>query len=186
VSAPSAITVQFWEYMATGENVNESTPFEIGDAGTPSNRCMTHCPYSDDNVYWDFGDIGGSGRISTSYAGHFDAWTHIALVSEGSGGAFKGIYFDGAVATSAASSDSPSSLSTLVIGAYFSGGTPMDTIKAKLDEMRISSVRRSAAWIAADYNSQKTSSTFIAWGALASTVGYFPQNCRHRQPNLRR
>jgi hypothetical protein len=59
-------------------------------------------------VCWDYGDIGGNGRISTSYAGKIGKWTHVALVSGGAGGNFKAIYLDGVLAASADVSDGPS------------------------------------------------------------------------------
>ncbi len=102
-----AITIAFWNYVAAAD-VQQSSAF--GGFGTDSNfdRCQAHAPWIDNSLYWDYGDIFGNGRISAAYAVYLDKWTHVALVSEGIGGAFKAIYLDGLLAASAGNSDGPS------------------------------------------------------------------------------
>ncbi len=109
------ITIAFWNFVVTAQN---STAFSVGGLDDP-NRCNAHAPWGDQIIYWDYGNLS-SGRISTSYAGKLNKWTHVALVSAGAGGSFKAIYLDGAVATSAgtASSGPASALSGLHIGAW--------------------------------------------------------------------
>ncbi len=109
------VTVSFWNYVA-------STPGDGASAfGADTNdtiRFQAHVPWSDGSVYWDYGDLSGSGRISTSYAAHIGKWTYVTLVSAGNGGNYKAIYFDGVLAASEASSDSPTSFSNMLIGAF--------------------------------------------------------------------
>jgi hypothetical protein len=97
------VTVAFWNYAAAAQN---SSAFTVGSQDG-ENRFHTHAPWSDGNLYWDYGNLNGNGRISTSYAAYLNTWTHVALVSEGNGGAFKAIYLNGALAASAASSNGP-------------------------------------------------------------------------------
>lgn len=59
-------------------------------------------------AFWDYGDTGGNGRISVSYSPYVNTWLDAAFVSEGIGGSFKGIYWNGKLAASGTSSDGPS------------------------------------------------------------------------------
>jgi hypothetical protein len=126
VSAPTfpwptggPITVAFWNFVPTAFN---KSAFSIGNLDTP-NRAQAHAPWGDGNIYWDYGNLGTTGRVSASYAAKLNKWTHVALVSEGTGGAFMAIYLDGVLAVSAASSDGPTTAMTGVqIGAWTGGG----------------------------------------------------------------
>ena len=45
------------------------------------NRCLSHAPYSDGNIYWDFADsIAGSGRLSAAYTKD-TAWETLVFVA---------------------------------------------------------------------------------------------------------
>jgi len=94
-----AITVAFWNYVATAD-VHNSSAFTLGSQDQP-NRCHAHAPWGDKVLYWDYGNATtNSGRVSANYASYLDKWTHVTLVSTGSGGAFQGIYFDGVLVAS--------------------------------------------------------------------------------------
>lgn len=97
-----------------------TSPAAFGGYGTDTNadRCQAHIPWTDNVLYWDYGDQTGTGRVSTSYAAYLGKLTNIALVSEGIGGSFKGIYFNGELANSIASSDGPSGNVTIDIGRF--------------------------------------------------------------------
>jgi hypothetical protein len=99
------VTVAYWNNVTTAQ-VRNSSAFNVGNTDQP-NRFHAHSPWSDSVLYWDYGDIGTTGRISASYATYLNKWTHVALVSEGVGGAFRAIYFDGVLAASMTSSDGP-------------------------------------------------------------------------------
>jgi len=99
------VTIAYWNNVTTAQ-VRNSSAFNVGNTDNP-NRFHAHSPWSDSILYWDYGDLGANGRISTNYAAYLNKWTHVALVSEGVGGAFKAIYLDGVLATSQASSDGP-------------------------------------------------------------------------------
>ncbi len=78
------------------------------------------------------------------------------------------LYRDGAAATLASGSISASpTLANLrfEVGAY----SATTTWQGSMDEVRVMNTNISASWATADYNSQKTSSTFIGWSAKVST-----------------
>jgi hypothetical protein len=100
----SQVTVEFWAYISSSDVGNYSA-FTIGGLGDP-NRAQAHVPWSDGVLYWDYGSTA-TGRISTSYTSYMNKWTHVALVSEGRGGHFQGIYLNGQLVASQPSSDGP-------------------------------------------------------------------------------
>ena len=94
VDGRGAITVAFWNYVATAD-VHNSSAFTIGNQDQP-NRCHAHAPWGDKILYWDYGNAAdNSGRVHTDYTAYLDKWTHVVLVSTGTGGGFQGIYLDG-------------------------------------------------------------------------------------------
>lgn len=111
----SAVTVVFWNHTAGG---TQGAAFTVGNALDPS-RCMTHAPFVDNTIYWDYGNSALGGRVSTSYSSYLNKWTHVGLVSTGNSGTFQGIYLDGVLAASQASSDGPNAtVSTGFIGRF--------------------------------------------------------------------
>src|SRR5689334_6166669 len=111
------VTVAFWSNVATAQ-VQNSSLFSVGNMDTP-NRFQAHAPWSDKKIYWDYGDLGTSGRVSADYTAYLDKWTHVALVSAGNGGNFMAIYLDGVAVVTATSSDGPDvALSGLDIGRW--------------------------------------------------------------------
>jgi hypothetical protein len=130
-------------------------------------------------LYWDYGygSNGNTGRVSTSYTNYLNAWTYVTLASTGSGGTFQGIYLNGALAASNATSVSSIEVGDLVVGAYPNAtfyGPPYH--KGNIDEFRISNVVRSASWILAEYNNQSSPSTFATVGSFVQiNYGTVPQ-----------
>jgi hypothetical protein len=100
----SPVTVEFWAYVNSAD-VGGRSAFTLGGLNDP-NRAQAHVPWSDGNLYWDYG-TSGSGRVSASYASYLNKWTHVALVSAGQGGNFQGIYLNGQLVASKASSTGP-------------------------------------------------------------------------------
>lgn len=134
-STGGPITVSFWNYVSSAD-VRASSAFSVGDNGPGTNRLQAHAPWSDQNLYWDYGNISGNGRISTSYASYLNKWTFVTLVSAGVSGNFKAIYLDGVLVASSNSSDG-ASRTDLNIGRFF-GGNVYE--KGRIDEFRIYNV----------------------------------------------
>jgi hypothetical protein len=127
------VTVAFWNHVATVD-IQQANAFSLGNADNP-NRFQAHVPWNDHQLDWDYGDWTGNGRVSVSYDAYLDKWTHVALVSEGNGGAFKGIYLDGVLVASGNVSDGPDvPLSGLTIGYWARFG---NRHKGKIDDFRI-------------------------------------------------
>lgn len=141
------VTVSYWVYTPGGTT---GASFGVGNTGSSVNRLMAHSPWNDNNLYWDYGNTGTTGRISTSFASYLNRWTHVSLVSQGNNGAFKGIYLNGVLVTSAASSDGPDATITALTvgrtndGAWFHNG--------KIDDFKIYNYQRTAGQIVEDMN----------------------------------
>jgi len=154
----SAVTVSFWNFVATA-NLQNGFAFTVGNsADTDPGRFSASVPWSNSNMYWDYGGITyGTSRVSTSYTNYLDAWTYVTLVSTGSGATFQGIYLNGALVASNAKSTSSTVTGDLIVGGYpwaTQYGPPYE--KGNIDEFRISNVVRSASWILAEYNNQSS------------------------------
>ncbi len=94
---------------------------------------------------------------------------HIAVTRSGSTWT---IYINGGVDATVSDATAQESTTTATMDLGFSsGGGGGGQLDGVLDEVRIASAARSPSWILSDYNSQKPSSTFIAWGAKVSTGG---------------
>jgi len=91
-------------------------------------------------LYWDYGDVNAGGRLTADFTPYLNQWTHVALVSEGLGGNFKGIYINGVLVASANNSSGPAiALSSLRLGAR----TPtIGHADQTLDEFRVWNVVR--------------------------------------------
>jgi len=98
------VTVAFWNYVASAD-VQASSAFSIDSNGT--HRFQAHAPWSDSNIYWDYGDAGGPGRVVASYTPYLNRWTHVVLTSQGNGGSRKEIFINGVSVASSGSSDGP-------------------------------------------------------------------------------
>jgi len=128
-----AVTIAYWNNVTTAQ-VQNSSAFTVGNMDN-ENRFHVHGPWGDKALYWDYGNINTNGRISTDYTGYLDKWTHVALVSEGIGGAFKAIYLDGVLKASATSSNGP----TAALTGLFIGGWPGASLNHRglMDDFRI-------------------------------------------------
>ena len=132
------VTVEFWTYVKRS-TLKASTSFMLSEADNAGNRFQSHCPWEDGRIYWDYGDIGGKGRISTPFGeANYDRWTHIAMVSDGS--TFKAIYINGELAAKADDAAQPKGLKNLVVGGPVAGQWGFNGM---IDEFRIWNVARS-------------------------------------------
>jgi hypothetical protein len=123
------VTVAVWINVPGG---TEGTGFSSNLDG--SIRFQAHLPWSNNSIYWDFGDLSGNGRINTDFSSYLNKWTHVALVSNGVN--FKAIYINGALATSGGTADSPGAITSFMIGkGVFAAGTYF--FRGQMDDFRI-------------------------------------------------
>lgn len=159
ITSGSSITISFWQLQTTAD-LQAASAFNIGNNNTPD-RIQAHAPYSDDNIYWDYGDFNVGGRVSASYASQVDKWSYVVLTFDSSGNTHK-IFLDGVQAATGSSSNAPTITNTgIQIGAWTG---PALYNKSKIDEFRVSNSFRSANWITTEYNNQSAPSTFATLG----------------------
>lgn len=131
------VTVEYWTFVKRS-TLKPSTTFMVGENDNGGNRFQVHAPWEDGNLYWDYGNIGDKGRISTSFSRFFDQWVHLAFVSDGA--SFKGIYINGELVASGTEASAPIGLTKLTIG----GMVGDNAFNGAVDEFRIWNVVRSA------------------------------------------
>ncbi len=80
------VTVAFWNYVASAD-VQDSYAFVVegGD------NFLVQGPWGSGEVNWYY----GSGGAYADYANYFDKWTHVVVISDGTGGADADVYLDG-------------------------------------------------------------------------------------------
>lgn len=154
------VTVLYWNNVASSQ-IQQSNAFGVVGGSGSSDRLHSHSPWSDGNIYWDYGNFNGSGRISTSYSAMLNKWSHVGLVSEGEGGSYKAIFFDGSEETSSTSSDGPDGITSRE---FAIGTVPQrpEYHRGKIEDFQLHSTRRSAGWISHEYDQTNDNSTF--WG----------------------
>ena len=139
------VTVEFWQ-QANGAAAQSTFAESVFVNGSIFNA---HVPYSDGNVYWDFGDIVNGGRLSyqppESILG---TWQHFALVASQSGNYMR-IYRNGFLEASKAGM-TPLVRANLDLDlSGFPAGVPFGGL---LDEFRIWNVARTEEEIKANMN----------------------------------
>jgi hypothetical protein len=141
--ANSDYTIEFWSYVTTADLQAERAFLIYGS------DIMAHTPWADQGIYFDDHGV----RVNGSYASSMNKWTHVALVSTGTAGGFKGIYLDGVlIASNPTGSGANPASTSMRIGAgdlYHKG---------KIDEFRVWSVKRTQTEIQSSMNSRLTGS----------------------------
>ncbi len=125
------VTITFWNYVSAA-GLQSNGAFNIGNFPSP-NIFHTWNPWINGFVNWDYGTGGALGRVSATYAGHYDKWVHVAVTSHGNRSTSKEIFFNGVLAATSASSDGPDiPLTGIQIGVY-SGVFQ----KGRIDDFRV-------------------------------------------------
>jgi hypothetical protein len=138
------VTVVSWVNMPGGSPGGSLFGFGVSIA-----RLQAHVPYSDNVLYWDYGD-SSNGRISTSFSAYLNKPTHVVLVNDGkaNGSAFKGIYISGALITSGTSNTAVTGTATGFQIGNFEGLNP---VHGNISDFRLYNRVLSAAEIVNDF-----------------------------------
>lgn len=132
------ITIEFWQRVY---ETRAQATFSM-DPDNSANRVLAHVPWSTGAVFWDFGNIGGAGRLSYVPAPeHLARWQHWAFVSSVAGG-YQRIYRNGVQEAD----DNTAGQFARYAAALVLGG---NGFKGELDEFRIWSVPRTVTQIRA-------------------------------------
>ena len=113
---------------------------------------------------------GWASDFITTFSPSTGSWHYMAATYDGTTAS---VYSDGSTAQTMTES-----WNTVLGGTFYIGtNLPGDTshyFNGALDEIRVSNVVRSAGWITAEYNNQKSSSTMVTLGAPVTCTDYKP------------
>jgi hypothetical protein len=156
---PTSITLAWWQ-NAPAQSDKGVYSLIVGDRADTPNRVLTHAPYIDHVLYWDFGWSGNGGRVSTNYTSYESAWTYVVLTYNNANGEHK-IFLNGTQVQTSTNTNS----NTLGNGLYVAHCDATNCAgsgwwAAEFDELQISNSARSADWILAEYNNQKNPGAF--------------------------
>jgi hypothetical protein len=161
ITAGSAITVEFW--CVPAKSTGNSSLFGGVLSGTEIpdvHRCQAHVPWSDDLLYWDYG-LGTNptiSRVSLNISQYFGKWTHVALVSSGSGNTFQAIYINGQLAVSKnTSAGLAHNITNFDIGRWVPNTTTTYYQKTKVSNFRVWNTVRTQAQIQASMHTHAKS-----------------------------
>ena len=80
------VTIEFWQNATAAAALSA---FQMAPDDT-SNRLNVHVPFSDNRVYWDFGNINSGGRlVYTPPVSILNSWQHFAFVASRAGNYMK-------------------------------------------------------------------------------------------------
>ena len=176
IPANSSITFEWWGYVTTAEAVTNPTTVLFGPDDY-NNRVLCHWPWSDGNLYWDYGNINIGGRITTPVAPSLNKWTLIHVTYDAVSGR-RTISFDGVEVSSGVFVSAPSAAKT-------AGGVFASSVRGMVDEFAIYLKVLSPARRAAHFNTRISytprlfnNGTFISsvGGATAGWSGGFQLN----------
>ena len=121
----------------------------------------------------------GYGNIIVAYNGGYytayatapsaNAWHHIVYTTQDSGASGRSLYIDGvSTGTIPGDADPNFAIASYDLGANPAGYYPFD---GSMDELRVSKIARSGAWIATGYNNQNSPSSFFSEGSQQTNSG---------------
>ena len=149
----SPIAISFWGKFT--ERIDASFVLE----GASGNRLLFHYPFSDGNLYWDYGSIHGQGRINAYIGNRINQLDYITLTSTGNHSPEKQeIILNGIVLATKDTADAPAGINdnTFSLGPQFVG---------ILDEFRVTTNIPSIDLINIQYNNQNDPESFYSIGA---------------------
>ena len=72
------VLISFW--MKLNSTGVQQSVFGSDSSSSATQRMQAHCPWSDNVIYWDFGNFGGGNRLATSaLTWSTSVWYHVAV-----------------------------------------------------------------------------------------------------------
>jgi RHS repeat-associated protein len=167
IALTTGFTLEFWMYptsftsyerMITKEFTSNSAPWY--DYGLTLDTSSTQ------KLDLGFDQAGTLLQLISTRTVSLNQWTHVVGTYDG---ANLKIYVNGTLDSSAAASGTIATISQSTEIGYNNVYTPQ-SFTGNLDEARISSVARSADWIATEYNNESSPSTFFSVGLANAPV----------------
>ena len=135
--------------------------------------------YSGTNFRCAIGEHWGLALTYSSTNFSNGQWYHVTCIADGAG---HEMYVDGgSVASNANTPAAVTDTNVLRFGHLSVGASPFSLWDGLMDEVRISNIRRPAAWIQTEYNNQSAPGTFYAVGAEQGYLGTC-QDCDDGNP----
>jgi Concanavalin A-like lectin/glucanases superfamily len=111
------IAISFWQKVDAGHT---GSVFGVTDTvNNPTNRFQCHGCWTDNNLYFDYGQYTTNGRVFVDYTSYLGKWTHVLLLSGGSDNTVRGIYLDGKPVASESGSGSCPTTGDFGIGMWY-------------------------------------------------------------------
>jgi len=158
IAPTDAITIEFWQRID-----GPSQGSVVVCQSSLANRIVTHTPWTNGNIIFDFGNIGAGRLELPAPADLLEGWHHFAFVASNSG-QFMQVFHNGQLLGQKAAAAGFTSVDVpLAIADNFNGA---------LDELRIWNVARTPAQIEANYQSTVpfNSPNLLAYYRLDSTA----------------
>lgn len=152
-------SISAWTYYDnTSDGVNDHYVFGVR-GGTPANRLLTYTRNEGGDPYHmcSLGDTNSNSTIKINAS----EWHMITLSWDNGQGTF---YYDGIPRHQFTYGDNPETSLSLLIGALNNNGDYISSFDGKIDEVRMSNINLSAAWIKADFHTQNQTDGFLTFG----------------------
>jgi hypothetical protein len=165
LGSPSKMTMEGWIWLPTYSYPLPNGFMMIGLGGACFNSVGITMNYNAGASYRaDYGQWCGPGGVDiASWAGNLgNAWYHVAFTINPSA-SYDAVYINGGLSATSTSSVAMTYGAALTqLGRDYYGANPLT---GYLDEIRISSIDRSADWIKTEYNNQSAPATFEIFGS---------------------
>lgn len=168
LSIPAYITWEMWFHPDTDGSTNPAILAEKNTCGGTGYRLACG---SNNRLTWAINYYTAGGTLTTGNNMYTTGQWNYVVVTADTDALMTVDVFDGSGTQHTATKDPDAALANCVTALFMPGGSSSGTcLNGTADEMRISSVVRSAAWIKAQYLSM--TDDFIIWGPVQPLSGY--------------
>ena len=167
---PQTVMLEAW-VKTTTTNGYKVVGFEVNQTGTGSGTYDRHI-YFDTTGHANFGTYNGGAQVAASTNVLNDGQWHFLVGYRDNAAATIGLYVDGVLQATTASSTAQNFTGWYRIGGYKTSGWPGlggdGYFAGSVDEIKLSHFVRSAGWIKTEYTNQVSPATFYSIGSEAT------------------